>query len=226
MVTRSPFFGLLLLISSLLAATPLIASSSNLAIAQGNRSFESEEGDFRLQIPQGWVVQDHDIVQDPNSNSETVAELCLENEALPALGGGYNCEAAAFTDMIVIDRWSDLQSMPEFQSEPSTNITTNDLVALWIKYLQNNSISQIKIENNTDINEFRKIVDMTYQGIEKAGTVTPFDDYTYGMKTYLMFVLSQDRNTGYTIINNRFMEDPRQQSPVLQEVFDSFELVE
>jgi hypothetical protein len=117
--------------------------------------------------------------------------------------------------------------MPEFQqSKSSTNITTNDLVALWIKYLQNNSISQIKIQNNTDINEFRKIVDMTYQGIEKAGTVTPFDDYTYGMKTYLMFVLSQDRNTGYTIINNRFIEDPRQQSPVLQEVFNSFELVE
>jgi hypothetical protein len=117
--------------------------------------------------------------------------------------------------------------MPEFQqSKSSTNITTNDLVALWIKYLQNNSISQIKIENNTDINEFRKTVDITWQGLETAGTVLPFDDYTYGMKTALMFVLSQDRNTGYMINNNRLMEDPREQSPVLQEVFNSFELVE
>jgi hypothetical protein len=206
---------------------PQLVMATTTTAAQSDRIFQSEEGDFRLQIPQGWVIQDHDFIPDQDPNIETMAILCLENEALPALGGGYNCEAAALTDLIVINRWSDLQSMPEFQqSKSSTNITTNDLVALWIKYLQNNSISQIKIENNTDINEFRKTVDITWQGLETAGTVLPFDDYTYGMKTALMFVLSQDRNTGYMINNNRLMEDPREQSPVLQEVFNSFELVE
>jgi len=45
-----------------------------------------------------------------------VAVLCLENEALPGIGGGYNCTAAKLTDMIFIERWLDLQSRPEFEN--------------------------------------------------------------------------------------------------------------
>ena len=81
-------------------------------------------------------------------------------------------------------------------------VTTNDLVALWIQYLQNNTTSQIKIGNTTDVDEFTKIVDMTYIVHSAAGTLLPLDDYSYDVKCSLMFALSQDRNTGYQIFNN------------------------
>jgi hypothetical protein len=70
---------------------------------------------------------------------------------------------------------------------------------------------------------------MTYQYVETAGTVLPFDDFTYEVKNTGMYVLSQDRNTGYTIINSLAIPNVlnvTEHSPAVKEVFDSFELVE
>jgi hypothetical protein len=150
--------------------------------------------------------------------------LCLENEALPGIAGQHNCQAANTTDAIFIIKTSDLQSRPEFQNSSSSDSTiiptTNDLVALWIEHLQNISSSQIKIENSTDIDEFTKIVSMTSQY------------FNVDVKSRLMFVLSQDRNSGYSIVNNAphnilLVDDNNQteHSPTVQEVFNSFELV-
>jgi hypothetical protein len=91
-----------------------------------------------------------------------------------------------------------LQSLPEF--EDITPIT-NDLLALWIQYLQNNT-SNIQIVNNTNVDEFTRIVNMTYTAVNNAGTILPFDDYTVDRKSMQMFVLSPDRTTGYAIISN------------------------
>jgi hypothetical protein len=194
-----------------------------------------------LQVPQGWVIQDEGITTPSDLSFDTVAMLCLENEALPGIGGRHNCQAANLTDSIFINRWSDLQSMPQFQNESSSDSvfggintnntiiipTTDDLVALRIQALQNQSDSQIKIENTTDIDEFTKLVNMTYQSIDRAGTVLPFDDSTYNVKSATMFVLSQDRNTGYYIADNIAADNQTQQhSPAVQEVFNSFELLE
>jgi hypothetical protein len=132
--------------SLLLPLTTPITTTQTAAAQSSDRIFESKDDGFRLQIPQGWVIQADDIISDPNI--ETIAILCLENEALPAIGGGHNCQGAALTDMILIDRWSDLQSRPEFENITSSNytITTNDLLALRIQYLTNNaSVSEIKI---------------------------------------------------------------------------------
>ena len=211
----------------------MIMATTTTALAQtADRTFESEEDGFRLQVPQGWVIEDHDNTSF-ESGSENIAMLCLENEALPGLGGEYNCQAADVSDRIIIDRWSDLQSMPEFQNESddgsnSSNIipTSNDLVALWIQVIQNDT-SDIRIENTTDVNEFTKIVNMTYTYHDNAGTFLPFDDFSYGAKSSLMFVLSQDRNTGYAIANILSLENQTQRhhSPAVQEVFNSFELL-
>ena len=199
-----------------------------------DRIFTSEVDGFRLQLPQGWVIQDEDFIVVPiDPNIEPIATLCLENEALPDVGGDYNCDAASLTDSIFINRFPDLQSRPEFQNESDSDSTiiptTDDLVALWIQELQNESASQIRIENATDINEFTKIVDMTYQYVETAGTVLPFDDFTYEVKSTSMYVLSQDRNTGYNIFNSLAIPNVMnvtEHSPAVQEVFNSFELIE
>lgn len=163
--------------------------------------------------------------------------LCLENEALPGIGGEYTCTAAATTDTMFVSRWPDLQSRPEFSqntgsssnedSNGTITVTTNDLVALWIQFAQNYA-SDIKIENPTDIDEFTKFVDMTYRTL---------NDYGYSLKGTMMFTLSPDRNTGYHMLNaiavyddyfNNSQTQPAavQHSPAVQEVFNSFEIVE
>jgi hypothetical protein len=210
-----------------LMMTPRAAASAEQTDDDNSRTFQSEEDGFRLQIPQGWVIQDHNVLPYDNSNTETIAVLCLEDEALPAIGGESNCQGGALTDQIFISKWSsDLKSMPEFQIEPNRNITTNDLVALWIRNLQNVSVSQIKIINTTDVDEFTKLVEFTSQFVSDAGTFLPLDDFTVFAKTSGMFVLSPDRNTGYAIVNNIDLNYQTEHSPAVQEVFNSFEVVE
>jgi hypothetical protein len=201
-----------------------MATTTTVLAQTADRTFESEEDGFRLQIPQGWVIQD-DTLTPPEQGHEFIATLCLENEALPAVGGEYNCEAAARTDEISIERWPDLQSRPEFENITSSNytITTNDLLALRIQWLTNNaSVFGIKIENSTDVDEFRKLVDMTYTRQDRENIFFTED---VDRKASQMYVLSQDRNTGYVIYNILNNTQAQQHSPAVQEVFNSFELV-
>ena len=238
--TIAILFSLAMVVTTITTTTTTITTAS--AQQSADRIFESEEDGFRLQIPQGWVIQGDDIFTPSDQSFDNVAMLCLENEALPGIGGKHNCQSANLTDSIFINKWSDLQSMPQFQNESSSSDsalggnssnnmmiiipTTEDLVALRIQALQNQSDSQIKIENTTDVDEFTKLVDMTYQSVDEAGTILPFDDSTYNVKSTTMFVLSQDRNTGYYISNNIATDNQTQHSPAVQEVFNSFEIVE
>jgi len=131
-----------------IVAASLFATTTPVAVyaQQQGEVFESEDDGFRLQVPQGWVIEDFENEIDPaDPNLESLAVLCLENEALPGIGGEHNCQAANRTASFLIARWPDLQSMPEFRNESdssgnSTIIpTTNDLVALWIQYTQSDA---------------------------------------------------------------------------------------
>ena len=81
----------------------------------------------------------------------------------------------------------------------------------------------------TDVDELTKIVSLTYTFHNEGDSIFPWDDYSYPVKSLLMFVLSQDRNTGYSISHNVGYDNPTQQweqhPPAVQEVFNSFELV-
>ena len=209
---------------------PQLVVTATASIAQSDRSFESEVDGFRLQVPQGWVIEDNENIPTEPLGIEDIALLCPQNEALPAIGGEYNCLAANLSDGIFISRYPDLQSMPELQDIPEPP-TTNDLLALWIQALQTgNQTRDIQIVNTTDVDEFRKIADMTWIVYDVAGTpFNPFDDFTYNAKSESMFVLSQDRNTGYQIVNTLAVPNINNQtehSPAVQEVFNSFELIE
>lgn len=99
----------------------------------GGEVFESEDDGFMLQVPRGWVIQDVD--NEPlGPYSEGIAVLCLENEALPAIAGGYNCEAADLTDSIQIERWPNLQSIPEFENITSSNYTITKTICLHYEF--------------------------------------------------------------------------------------------
>lgn len=226
-LTTAILFGFVMV--AVVGTTTMITEASAQTTTT-DRTFESEDGSFRFQIPQGWVVQDGDFTNSSEQSYETVAMLCLESEALPGIGGRHDCQAGNLTDSIFINRFANLKTMPEFQNDSDSNSTiiptTNDLLALRILALRNDSIGQIGIENNTDINEFTKIVNMTYRGVDTAGTFLPFDDSPVNYKSAAMFVLSQDRNTGYYIANNIIVADNQtQHSPAVQEVFNSFELL-
>jgi hypothetical protein len=127
--------------------------------------------------------------------------------------------------------------MPEFQNESGqgdSNIiipTPNDLVALWIQRLQNNNqTSDIQIVNTTDVDEFTKIVSAAYTVHDDTGTfLDPFDDFTFKTENFVIFVLSEDRNTGYYITNPMAIPNilnKTEHSAAVQEVFNSFEIVQ
>jgi hypothetical protein len=105
------------LLGMLVIIPSILFSLDTAATAQTDRTYQSEEDGFRLQIPQGWVIDYNDIENPLDSNNNIIAMICPENEALPGIGGESNCQAANLTDAIFINRWSDLQSMPEFQNK-------------------------------------------------------------------------------------------------------------
>jgi hypothetical protein len=97
------------------------------------------------------------------------------------------------------------------------------LLALRIQYLYNNgSVTGIKIENSTDVDEFTKLVNMTYTRHDRVNIFFPVE---VDRKSSQMYVLSPDRNTGYVIYNNLNNTQTQKHSPAVQEVFNSFELV-
>jgi hypothetical protein len=209
-----------------LGITTITIITTPLQTTLAQEVFENQDDGFRLQVPQGWVIEDYENRPMEPLGTEDLAMLCPQNEALPAIGGEYSCQGASLTDAIYISRYPDLQSMPELQdlTEPPT---INDLLALWILELrQGNQTSDIQILNNTDVDEFTKIADMTWTFYDDAGTAfNPFDDFTENSKSLNMFVLSQDRNTGYQITNTISNDNQTQHSPAVQEVFNSFEIV-
>src|SRR3712207_5363995 len=99
-----------IIIIALLAVT---TTTPTLVLAQ--EIFESEEDNFRLQIPAGWVIEDFDNITYEGYSEVDIAILCPASEALPGIGGEYNCQAANITDVIAISSLPDLQSIPEFQ---------------------------------------------------------------------------------------------------------------
>jgi hypothetical protein len=221
----------LIVMVATISSIMIMAATTTTVLAQtADRTFESEEDGFRLEIPAGWVIEDHDNLTYEGYSDEDIAILCPANEALPAIGGEYNCLAANLTDSINITRYPNLQSMPEF-ADLETPITTNDLLALSIQNQQKtNQTSDVQIQNNTDLDEFRKIVNLTMTQYDDAGTpYIPWDDFSYNVKTLIMFALSPDRNTGYEIFNG--MATPNamnrtEHSPAVHEVFNSFQIVE
>jgi hypothetical protein len=216
--------------------TTIIAAS-----AQIDRTYQSEEGGYRLQIPEGWVIEDLTTLTITNGTTTTtegnttrelgveyLAKMCKENEALPGIGGTHKCEVAETTAKIVINGFPNLQSRPEFVAlarEQNKTITVSDLVALHIEWLDRAGGLQIKIENTTDIDNSTKIIEMAYKVTDPGTNIFPFDDVVEDYRMSGMFVLSEDRNTGYSVTNPRFYNET-QQSPAVQEVFSSFEVVE
>jgi hypothetical protein len=147
-----------------------------------NGTFQNTEDGFRVQVPDGWVVQDVDNFHLPNFRAANkagfliLAIICPQQDALQGIGGLYNCEQSENSIEILHDR---LGHRPEFEVvEDPTKITPDDFLAFMIKEMQGRNYTDIQIINSTDLTmnitspEDRnttiravpaKFVEMTYQ---------------------------------------------------------------
>lgn len=147
-----------------------------------NGTFQNTADGFRMQVPHDWVVQDIDNLHLPNflvaneAGFFILAIICPQQEAVPGIGGMYNCEQSESSVKILHDR---LSHRPEFEViEDPANITPDDFLAFMAEEMQGRNYTNIQIINSTDltINITRaedpnrtirtapaKLVEMTYQ---------------------------------------------------------------
>jgi hypothetical protein len=116
-------------------------------------------------------------------------------------------------------------------AERNITVTTNDIVALYINYSGSLDGSHtFTIENSTDLDEFRKIVHMTF---EAPYPELNFFDSSFRAGQSILFVLSPDRNTGYALsaapfYNYTSLGGQGEKMPYaddMQQMLNSFELV-
>jgi hypothetical protein len=117
--------------------------------------FQNTVDGIRFKVPSGWVVEDIDNLNSAmvHSQFETgfliLAKACPEQEALPGIGGLYNCEQAK--NQVQVMRYSHLEDRPQFAViENPLDITPNDFVAYLIGDFQGRGYTNIQIANSTD----------------------------------------------------------------------------
>src|SRR5215210_122694 len=120
-----------------------------------NGTFQNTEDGFRVQVPDGWVVQDIDNFHLPNFRAANkagfliLAIICPQQEALQGIGGLYNCEQSESSVEILHDRFG---HRPEFEViEDPTNITPDDFLAFMIEEMQRRNYTDIQTINSTDL---------------------------------------------------------------------------
>jgi hypothetical protein len=120
-----------------------------------NGTFQNTEDGFRVQVPDGWVVQDIDNFHLPNflavngAGFLILAIICPQQDALQGIGGLYNCEQSESSVEILHDR---LGHRPEFEViEDPTNITPDDFLAFMIEEMQEHNYTDIQIINSTNL---------------------------------------------------------------------------
>jgi hypothetical protein len=190
--------GAKMIILSLIATVLVFASAVVIADAQElssiplvieNGTFENAADGFRVQVPNGWVVQDIDNLHLPNyltrneAGFSVLAIICPQQEAMQAIGGLYNCEQSVSSVELAYDR---LGHRPEFELiENPISITPEDFLAFIVKEMQGRNYTNIHIINSTDLTinitspedpattvltAAAKLVEMTYQSnLEPTG---------------------------------------------------------
>jgi hypothetical protein len=120
-----------------------------------NGTFQNIEDGFRVRVPDAWVVQDIDNLHLPNflvaneAGFLILAIICPQQDAVPSIGGLYNCEQSESSVEILHDR---LGHRPEFEViEDPANITPDDFLAFMVEEMQGRNYTNIQIINSTDL---------------------------------------------------------------------------
>ena len=183
--------GLKMIVLPTIATVLVLAVSVGIANAQElpsipvaikNGTFENTVDGFRVQVPDGWVVQDIDNSHLPNFRTANeagfliLAIICPQQEAVPVTGGLYNCEQSENSIEIAHDR---LGHRPEFELvENPISITPDDFLTFIVAEMQGRNYTNLHIINSTNLTinitgaedpnttirtAPAKLVEMTYQ---------------------------------------------------------------
>jgi plastocyanin len=207
------------------------------SISNVTTTFQSNVDGFRVQVPSGWLVMDTDNTDPRMQQQEKTVEfgqlamLCPQTETLPMIGGGHRCSDGA-GDSVMIIRFADLQSRPEFAvlARENKSITTSDLLAYFIQFFENNYNAR-NFRLSQDIDKVVNVTDLqTNQTIATAPAKYVEVTYSVGIQSLdaiSLLVLSNDGNTGYALIPAAsFLTTAGELPPEYPQIFDSFELLQ
>lgn len=241
------------ILAAILIITSMVVFPTSLVTAQlttGNNSgtnatsisdsttiFQSNEDGFRVQVPDGWVVEDTDNVgifssfTDRDRPAEMLVLFCPQAETLPKIGGGIECPIGA-DNLVWVERYTGLKSRPEFAVVVRENktITTSDFLAYLIQLDEEvNEITDHRILKSID-----RAVNVTDTQTNQTVATAPakyveISYFNWGEgervdRDFELLVLSPDGNTGYFLIIST-PGSPQKLPPEHQQIFDSFELV-
>lgn len=175
-----------------------------------------------------------------------LAKLCLEEDSYHGFNGTFRCPS----NYVLISRFDNLHSIPEFKAleQQNRSITSSDLVPLSIdkitKYVAsvNSNVEIVNIEatniTNTTVNVSNSQTNQTVQTLPathaeiRYNLTIPALNKTLGesinpqLKSFNLFVVSDDTNIGYAITtNDRNATELAPPEPIPQ-IMDSFALIE
>jgi hypothetical protein len=192
-----------------------LTTSSRPAAIHSTTFFQSTDDGFRVQVPDGWIIDDVDNTGSTLSEESTqgyamLALLCLEEEqqeqpTVPSVGGSddtsSSCEESE-NDVIFIVRYHDLDDALQVENNvTTTNMTTSDNILLYnIQKLQEVGYRDIEIVNSTDIT-----VNVT--NLQTNETITTVPAKTAEM-TYTTPVAPDEIRSGYLISTATDMTPP------------------
>jgi hypothetical protein len=198
--------------------------------------FQSDVDGFRLEVPNKWIIEDIDNTAPNALQAERIlgggllARLCPEDLAIPQISGKHSCAQA--TDYVLIFRYSDLKSRPEFADiiQKNRNITTSDFVAFYLLFLER-LFGFTNFRLLEDIDTTVNVTDpQTNQTIATAHAKYIEVTYLDGLgqrqdRDIALLIMANDENTGYALIPSMSIMRPEHSSPEQQQILDSFELL-
>ncbi|MDQ3872772.1 MAG: hypothetical protein M3258_04080 [Thermoproteota archaeon] len=227
----------LLLAAILIISTVASATATRVLVPSPSTIFQSDVDGFRVGVPSGWIVEDIDNTDPVARHAERtlggglLARLCPKDIATSQVDGTRSCPQGM--DSVLIFRYANLKSRPEFADiiQQNRNITTSDLVAFYLKFLE----LQLNFSDFTLLEDADVEVNVTDPHTNQSTTTAPakYIEITYldGLghrldKDFALLVISNDDNTGYALIPSFSLPlRPENLPPQYQEIFDSFQLL-
>ena len=195
-----------------------LTTSSQLAAIHSTTFFQSTDDGFRVQVPDGWVIDDVDNTGSTLSEESTedytmLAQLCPENEqqqqrTVPSDDGSgdtANCQGSE-NEVIFVVRYNDLDDALQVGNDVSTtnnntSMTTSDNILLYnIQKLQEVGYGDIEIVNSTDM-----AVNVT--NLQTNETITTAPAKTVEI-TYTTPIAPDEIRSGYLISTATDMTPP------------------
>ena len=132
-----------------------VPSSQGLIPDQQDRTFESVSDSFRINVPEGWVIEDiyktdtDALLGEMQQGSRLLARLCPQEQALADNDGAYNCKEA--DERIDIQRYPNLADEPEFDSVANSNTTNENFLSYHKLKLQKLGYTDFSILQNVNM---------------------------------------------------------------------------